>query len=365
MNQTQKTKVLLICPYPIGGAPSQRFRFEQYLSFLSENDFEITPKPFIDQKTWDLLYKPGLFGQKTVGMLKSFIKRFGLLFSLNKYDFVFMHREAMQFGPPIFEFILCKVFKKKVLYDFDDAIWLKNHSDSNALLSFTKWYTKVNSICGWVTSIQCGNQYLANYAKKFNSNVNIVPTSIDTIKKHNRIIDYERKTITIGWTGSHSTMHYLDFIVPIIKLLEEKYTIQFLVISDRNPAYELTSLQYCKWNKETEIDDLAKIDIGIMPLKNNEWAEGKCAFKGLQYMSLGIATVMSPVGMNNQLIQHGENGFLAESEEEWLENLSLLIENKQLRKKIGLAGNQTIQNQYSVEALKPVYLDLFTKMNSI
>jgi len=284
---------------------------------------------------------------------------------LNKYDFVFMHREAMQFGPPIFEFILCKVFKKKVLYDFDDAIWLKNHSDSNALLSFTKWYTKVNSICGWVTSIQCGNQYLANYAKQFNSNVNIVPTSIDTIKKHNRIIDYDRETITIGWTGSHSTMHYLDFIVPIIKLLEEKYTIQFLVISDRNPAYELTSLQYCKWNKESEIDDLAKIDIGIMPLKNNEWAEGKCAFKGLQYMSLGISTVMSPVGMNNQLIQHGENGFLAESEEEWLENLSLLIENKQLRKKIGLAGNQTIQNQYSVEALKPVYLDLFTKMSSI
>jgi len=365
MNQTQKTKVLLICPYPIGGAPSQRFRFEQYLSFLSENGFEITPKPFIDQKTWGLLYKPGLFGQKTVGMLKSFIKRFGLLFALNKFDFVFMHREAMQFGPPIFEFILCKVFKKKVLYDFDDAIWLKNHSDSNALLSFTKWYSKVNSICGWVEEIQCGNEYLANYAKKYNSNVTIVPTSIDTINKHNQIIDYTRETITIGWTGSHSTMHYLDFIVPIIKELEKKYAIDFLVISDRNPNYELNSLVYCPWNKETEIDDLAKIDIGIMPLKNNQWAEGKCAFKGLQYMSLGIATVMSPVGMNNQLIQHGENGFLAESEEEWLEHLSVLIENKQLRKKIGLAGNQTIQNQYSVEALKPVYLDLFTKMSSI
>ena len=365
MNQTQKTKVLLICPYPIGGAPSQRFRFEQYLSFLSENGFDITTKPFIDQNTWDLLYKPGLFGQKTVGMLKSFIKRFVLLFSVNKYDFVFMHREAMQFGPPIFEYLLCKVLRKKVLYDFDDAIWLKNHSDSNALLSFTKWYSKVNSICGWVTSIQCGNQYLANYAKQFNSNVNIVPTSIDTINKHNRIIDYDRETITIGWTGSHSTMHYLDFIVPIIKLLEEKYTIQFLVISDRNPAYELTSLQYCKWKKESEIDDLAKIDIGIMPLKNNEWAEGKCAFKGLQYMSLGIATIMSPVGMNNQLIQHGENGFLAETTEQWIENLTNLIENKELRKKIGLAGNQTIQNQYSVEALKPVYLELFTKMSSI
>jgi glycosyltransferase involved in cell wall biosynthesis len=364
MNQTQKTKVLLICPYPIGGAPSQRFRFEQYLSFLTENGFEIIPKPFIDQKTWDLLYKPGLFGQKTIGMLKSFVKRFTLLFNLKKFDFVFMHREAMQFGPPIFEFILCKILKKKVLYDFDDAIWLKNHSDSNAILSFTKWYSKVNSICGWVTSIQCGNQYLANYAKQFNDNVYIVPTSIDTIKKHNRIIDYDRDTITIGWTGSHSTMHYLDFIVPIIKLLEEKYPIQFLVISDRNPEYALSSLKYCKWNKETEIDDLAKLDIGIMPLTNNEWAEGKCAFKGLQYMSLGIATVMSPVGMNNQLITHGDNGYLANTELDWIENLSNLIEDKHLRKKIGLAGHQTILNKYSVEALKPLYLNLFKNMAS-
>lgn len=359
----QKKNVLLICPYPIGGAPSQRFRFEQYISFLESNGFNITPKPFIDEKTWELLYKPGLFIQKTVGMLKSFAKRFILLSSIHKYDFVFMHREAMQFGPPIFEFIICKILKKKVLYDFDDAIWLKNHSDSNALLSFTKWYSKVNTICGWVEQIQCGNEYLATYAKQFNSKVTIIPTTIDTIKKHNQLIDFERKSITIGWTGSHSTMHYLDFIVPIINLLEKKYPIRFLVISDRNPNYELNSLEYCEWNKKSEIDDLAKIDIGIMPLKNNQWAEGKCAFKGLQYMSLGIATVMSPVGMNNQLIQHGENGFLAESEEDWILNLTKLIEDNQLRKKIGLAGHQTIQDSYSVEALKNKYLELFNKMS--
>lgn len=359
----EKKKVLLICPYPIGGAPSQRFRFEQYLSFLEENGFSITPKPFIDQKTWELLYKPGLFAQKTIGMLKSFVKRFTLLGSIHKYDFIFMHREAMQFGPPIFEFIICKILKKKVLYDFDDAIWLKNHSDSNALLSFTKWYSKVNKICSWVTEIQCGNQYLANYAKQFNQHVTIVPTTIDTLNKHNKLIDFEREIITIGWTGSHSTMHYLDFIVPIIKKLELKFDIKFLVISDRNPNYQLSSFEYCKWNKETEIDDLAKIDIGIMPLKNNEWAEGKCAFKGLQYMALGISTVVSPVGMNKQLIKNGENGFLAESETEWLENLTTLIENKKLRKKIGLAGHQTIQNLYSVEALKPTYLDLFNRMS--
>lgn len=359
MSNSSKKKVLIICPYPIGKAPSQRFRFEQYLTFLEENGFEITSKPFIDLKTWDLLYKPGLFFQKTIGMLKSTGKRFLLLFTLKKYDFIFMHREAMQFGPPIIEFIICKILKKKVLYDFDDAIWLKNHSDSNALLSFTKWYSKVHNICRWVDSIQCGNDYLGKFARQYNPNVHIIPTSIDTKNKHNQIIDYNREKVTIGWTGSHSTMHYLDFIVPIIKQLEINHPINFIVISDRNPAYDLTSLEYCQWNKDSEIDDLARIDIGIMPLKQNEWAEGKCAFKGLQYMSLGIATVMSPVGMNNQLIQHGENGFLAETPEEWLAYLKELIENKTLRKKIGLAGNQTVQNNYSVEALKTKYLNLF------
>jgi glycosyltransferase involved in cell wall biosynthesis len=362
MKIKEKKKVLLICPYPIGGAPSQRFRFEQYLSFLQEIGYQITAKPFIDQKTWELLYKPGLFFQKTIGMVKSFIKRFLLLFQVHKFDFIFMHREAMQFGPPIFEFILCKVLKKKVLYDFDDAIWLKNHSDSNAMLSFTKWYSKVNSICGWVTAIQCGNQYLANYAKQFNTDVTIVPTSIDLVGKHNKMIQYEKDVVSIGWTGSHSTMHYLDFIVPIIEQLEKKYAIKFVVISDRDPNYDLNSLDYFKWDKATEIDDLAKIDIGIMPLKNNEWAEGKCAFKGLQYMALGIPTVMSPVGMNKDLIQHGENGFLVDSVEDWYDQLSRLIEDASLRKKIGLAGYQTVQNQYSVEALKPIYLSLFDKM---
>jgi glycosyltransferase involved in cell wall biosynthesis len=362
MSTTSKNKVLLICPYPIGKAPSQRFRFEQYLSFLEENGFEITAKPFIDLNTWDLLYKPGFFLQKTVGMLKSTMKRFLLLFSLKKYDFIFMHREAMQFGPPIIEFIICKILKKKVLYDYDDAIWLKNHSDSNALLSFTKWYSKVNSICSWVDTIQCGNEYLASFAKKHNSKVFIIPTSIDTISKHNKIIDYERETISIGWTGSHSTMHYLDFIVPVIKELESKYAINFIVISDRNPEYDLKSLHYYKWNKDTEIEDLALIDIGIMPLKQNEWSEGKCAFKGLQYMSLGISTVMSPVGMNNQLINNGENGYLAESIQDWLDALTKLIENRELRRKIGLAGNQTVLKYYSVEALKNSYLEIFNQI---
>ena len=363
MDELMKSKkVLLLCPYPIGKAPSQRFRFEQYLPFLEENGFDITVKPFIDYQLWDLLYKPGLFVQKTIGMLKSTCNRFALLFNVRKYDFIFMHREAMQFGPPVVEFILTKVLRKKVLYDYDDAIWLKNHSDSNALLSFTKWYSKVNSICGWVHTVQCGNQYLADFAKRYNQNVHIVPTTIDTVGMHNKTIDYSRERLAIGWTGSHSTMHYLDMIYPVLLRLEEKYEFDFLVISDRKPSFELKSLVYCKWDKINEVDDLCKIDIGVMPLRNNEWSEGKCAFKGLQYMSLGVPTVMSPVGVNKSLIQDKENGYLVDTEEEWYDILAYLLENKEARMRVGAKGDETVEKYYSVEALKAKYLSLFQAM---
>ena len=190
-----------------------------------------------------------------------------------------------------------------------------------------------------------------------------MPTTIDTDGLHNTTIDYNRSKLTIGWTGSHSTMHYLQFIVPIINALKEKYSFDFLVISDRPPELDIRDIQFCKWDKATEIIDLAKLDIGIMPLKNNEWSEGKCAFKGLQYMSLGIPTVMSPVGMNKTLVQHRENGFLADSEGEWLACLEDLLQNQELRKKIGEQGQVTVLENYSVNSMKNKYLELFELMS--
>lgn len=361
--QNDRKKVLVLCPYPTGSAPSQRFRFEQYLQFLDAQGFDLDIKPFIDQQTWDLLYKPGLFFQKTLGMLRSTIRRFSLLFSLRKYAFVFMHREAMQFGPPVLEYIISKVLKKKVLYDFDDAIWLKNHSDSNAILSFTKWYKKVHSISAWVTTIQCGNQYLADFSLQYNKNVTIIPTTIDTLNLHNQTIDYTKERIALGWTGSHSTMHYLNRLVPILEKLESKFDFDFVVISDRNPEFSLKSLVYCPWKKETELEDLLKIDIGVMPLTDNPWSEGKCAFKGLQYMALGIPTVMSPVGMNKTLIQHNVNGLLVDSDKEWEDAFILLLSSVEERIRIGKAGQNTVTNEYSVEANKNKYLNLFRQLS--
>jgi len=352
--------ILILAPYPFNEAPSQRFRFEQYLSFLESNGITYDFKPFLSQKTWKTLYASGKTPQKIWGVFMSFVKRWILMFTLRNYQFVFIHREAAHIGPPIFEWLIAKVWRKKIIYDFDDAIWLANYSETNAKFHRLKAYWKVNYCMKLAYKVSAGNAYLANYASNFNQNVSIIPTTIDTIHHHNLETNHHQERIVIGWTGTHTTMRYLDFLIPVIKELEKNYSFDFLIISNEAPTYHLNSLKFIKWKKETEIQDLAKISIGVMPLENDIWAEGKCGFKGLQYMALGIPALMSPVGVNKQIVDHGNNGYLLSSAEEWKKQLSVLLEDESLRIRIGKAGKKTILDKYSVTANQPKYLELFS-----
>lgn len=348
-----------ITPYPHAQAPSQRFRFEQYYKALASHGFEIKTHAFYDQKSWEVLYLEGKFILKSWNLLRCFLKRFLLLFQLINAKHIFIHREMAHVGPPIFEWMLAKVMRKKYVYDFDDAIWLPNYSETNARFQFIKAYWKVNYCMKWAAKISAGNDYLANYASKYNPNVVVIPTTIDTENHHNIITNHQTNKITIGWTGTHTTLYYLDKIIPILKKLEEQYDFNFIVISNQKPDFELKSLQFIKWNHSTEIEDLAQIQIGIMPLNNDIWSEGKCGFKGLQYLSLGMATILSPVGVNKTIIQNGINGFLADTEIAWENSLKQLLSDSNLRTQLGNEGRKTVEEHYSVKANLKKYLQLF------
>lgn len=353
--------IYFIVPYPYQKAPSQRFRFEQYVDFLKSQGFEIEIHPFIDEQTWEKLYTENNTLAKVGGILKSFLNRFKLLFRLKKADYIFIHREASQIGPPIFEWFIAKVLRRKYIYDFDDAIWLANYSEVNARFQKLKMYWKVNYCMKWASQVVAGNQYLADYARQFNSKVLIIPTTIDTIHHHNLMTNPLPEKVSIGWTGTHTTMNYLDDLIPVLKELSTRFTFDFIVISNQKTNYDLDNLIYIPWNKETEIEDLVKINIGVMPLKNDAWAEGKCGFKGLQYMALQIPTIMSPVGVNKEIVESGINGYLASTPEEWKVILEDLLQNPTKRIEIGLAGKLTIDERYSVLANRPKYLALFRK----
>jgi Glycosyltransferase len=179
-------------------------------------------------------------------------------------------------------------------------------------------------------------------------------------KHHTQKTNQKVKKIVIGWTGSHTTAQYLNFLVPVLKSLEKDFEFEFKVISNENPNLNLKSFSYTPWNKETEIADLAQINIGVMPLKDDQWAQGKCGFKALQYMALEIPSVASPVGVNTEIINDTINGFLAKTEQDWFDKLKLLLEQEDLRTRIGKAGYKTIEQKYSVKANEVNYLALFS-----
>lgn len=348
-----------MAPYPIGKAPSQRFRFEQYLHFLKKEQLAFEFHSFLSEKGWNTIYKKGSFFAKIFTVLYSFHNRFFLLFKLRQADYIFIHREASHIGPPVFEWIISRILKKKIIYDFDDAIWLPNYSKQNAKFQKLKNYKKVNKIMRWADTITAGNTYLANYAKQFNHKVFVLPTTIDTENHHTLKTNQNGNKLVIGWTGSHTTAQYLNSIIPVIKRLEKDFIFEFRVISNENPNLNVDSFRFVKWNKSTEIEDLSQINIGIMPLKDDKWAKGKCGFKALQYMALEIPCVISPVGVNTEIIADGKNGFLAKEEQDWYEKLKTLLENKDLRITIGKAGFETLLKEYSVLANREKYLALF------
>jgi glycosyltransferase involved in cell wall biosynthesis len=211
-----------------------------------------------------------------------------------------------------------------------------------------------------------GNQYLADYALQYNDNVKIVPTTIDT-EEYKRDENVKRNgIICIGWTGSITTIKHFEYAAPILRMLKEKYgeKITIKVIGDRNYAHKGLGIKGMPWNKENEIKELSSFDIGIMPLPNDQWSKGKCGLKGLQYMALEIPAIMSPVGVNSDIIQDGVNGFLADKEEEWVSKISRLIEDKDLRERMGKEARKTVLQKYSREAQKDNYLKYFNEVLS-
>jgi glycosyltransferase involved in cell wall biosynthesis len=250
----------------------------------------------------------------------------------------------------------------RMVFDFDDAIWLPNISENNKKFEWLKNPKKTPSLIAIANLVIAGNDFLANYALRFNSNVQVIPTTIDTTYHKRKNDAVHRERICIGWTGSHTTIQHFKQAILVLKQLQKKYgnKIYFKLIGDENYHNEELNLKGIKWKLEDEIEQLSEIDIGIMPLPDDEWAKGKCGLKGLQYMALEIPCVMSPVGVNCEIISEGINGFLAKDENEWVEKISLLIENPALRKKIGIEARKTVEGRYSVNSQKERYLSLLT-----
>jgi glycosyltransferase involved in cell wall biosynthesis len=354
-------RVLFLLPYPLHRAPSQRFRVENLLPLLDEAGIEYTLRPFMDEATWNVLYQGGSALQKARGILKGFRQRwYTVLREAKHYDWVFIHREAAPLGPPLLERYLKQVLGKKIVYDFDDAIWIPNTSAENRMAARLKAFWKVPRICRWSHTITAGNDFLCAFARQ-NTGGKVVrmPTVVDTDRRYNRLKEHKPGKPVVGWTGSHSTLKYLDDILPVIRALQDELDFTFLVIADKEPALDLKDWRFVPWNTQTEIEDLLRIDIGLMPLTPDLWSEGKCGFKLIQYLSLGIPALASPVGVNGAIVTEGENGYLCLDDAAWKAGLGRLVADAGLRSRMGLAGREKMVAGYSIRAIRDSFLGVF------
>ena len=239
--------------------------------------------------------------------------------------------------------LLHKLKGDKIIFDFDDTIFILEPK-------------RVRSMINDSDIVIIGNNYLADYAKKYNKNVFVIPTSIDLdrIEKLKKNYSIKDKKVIIGWIGSESTLKYLKEVKKLLEKLSKKYSLELWIIGPENSLdglrfFKNINIKVIPWKLETEWKELSKIDIGIMPLLDDPWTRGKCGLKALQYMALGIPAIASNVGANKEIIQNGKNGFLASNEKEWIYYLEKLIKNPKLREKLGKAGRKTVEKDYSLE----------------
>lgn len=348
-------KVLFIVPYSSEGA-SNRYRVEQYIPYLKAAGIGCDLSPFVFAEFYRIIYSEGRYCKKTIYFIRGLFRRITDIFKLYKYDAVFIHREACPFGWPIFEWLIF-ISGKPIIFDFDDAIFIQNFNPVNKIYSFLKSPSKTKKIIKMASSVIVANRFLQEYAHKFNSHIYILPTSIDT--ERFKLPERISCNLEIGWVGSPTTAPYLNIVSDVIKKLSKKYDFIFKVVGVKNKtSIPGVRLEYYDWQLDREIQDFQNIDIGIYPLPDTIWAKGKAGFKAIQYMAVGVPVVASAVGMAKEIIEDGINGFLANSYEEWIEKISKLIENPDLRKRIGLAGRKTVEKNFSVEANAPKFLKI-------
>lgn len=339
-NNLQKKKKIYLITGTISGPPS-RFRLHQFKPFFESLQYEVRIcVSFPDRKTnfpyrWRALkYLPTKL--KQVLRLAS---TWWSLRSLTREDIVISNRDIVpELNVTYFE----KAIKKKgatLIFDFDDAIFLGARRK------------KLDEIFPLADFIVAGNKYLLNYAISVNPNSSIIPTVVNTNYFTPKKINSQNKKIVVGWSGSASTrIKHLPLLKKIIEDLAKIFEFTFLVIADQNPelSWDHPDIQFEKWSEENEVQLLKRIDIGLMPLTNDNHDQGKCGFKAIQYMAVGTPAVVSPVGVNKQIITHDVDGFHAKEHSDWLEYIETLVNDEKKRVEMGIAARKKIEKEYSL-----------------
>ena len=344
------TKVLCLALYG-SMAASTRYRFEKYLVGFAYEKIELDIFSLLGNN-----YLKRKFNNEPLPVLNLInlgFYRLSQLLKQQKHDLLIVHCELFPLLPGSIERAL---LRKPYIYDFDDAFYLKYRTRGPKLIQWLLG-NKFDKLITGAVAVTAGSKILANYARNFNSNVIDLPTVVDTDRYVPDTSTRNSSVFTIGWIGSPSTAPYLLELVEPLAEFGKETNVRLVIIGGKSPDIANVEIVEVAWSEETEVGLINTFDVGVMPLPNTDWAQGKCAFKLIQYMACAVPVVASPIGANRDVVSP-ECGILAESSEHWISAFRRLSLDPHLRERLGKAGRQRCIDHYSLKHNLPILSNL-------
>lgn len=310
--------------------PAARFRVRQYVPVLARQNIKL--REFYPHFG---AYPPERRWLRPAWALGSLAERLPHLLAGRSYQVSLIQREMISTFAT-FEGIV----KRPRLFDVDDAIHLYGRAPRR--------------IAGHVDLVICGNRWLAEVYEPWASRVAVLPTAVDT-DCYRPSPDRADRRQRIGWIGSAGNLCYLQDIESALRdVMAMVPDAEIEICCDRRPTLPKLPMErvyFRPWTPTAEIEHFAAVSIGLMPLRDGDWERGKCSFKMLQYMAHGIPCVVSPVGMNREVLSQGEAGLSAITSDDWVDALVSLLRNRTECCRLGSQGRSLVENRYSVRYL--------------
>jgi glycosyltransferase involved in cell wall biosynthesis len=284
------------------------------------------------------------------------LDRYKVIRKAADFDAVFLQKKTLN----CLDAMWFRHHAKNVIFDFDDAVMYDNrHPEKKpSRRKHTKPFERTVKLAKMVIA---GNPYLAEHARRFNPDVEVLPTGLDTNAYKIKADPKDDGKIRLVWIGSHSTLGYLDEIKSALEEIGSRFdNVVLRIICDKFIHMRNIPIEECTWSEQTQIRDLVTSDIGLAPLPDNRFTRGKCGFKILQYNAASLPVIASPVGVNADYIREGITGFLADDCTVWVEKISRLLKESELRRKMGLAASKEVQ-QWDFKVLGEQLVEMIKK----
>lgn len=359
-------RILVLCPYPLDVAAGQRLKFEQYYEDWRSQGWEVVPSPFMDRSLWDVVFEPGHASTKLLGVLKGYLRRLRDVARVHRYHLVYVFMYVTPVGTTFFE-RLVRAFAAKLIYDVEDNVMTHGgrvgSGHPNPLLRLLRGGGKYRFLVREADHVVTSSPTLNDRCKAINrqATCTYISASIDA-ERFKPADRYENDGIvTIGWTGTFSSRPYLDLLRGVLQKLALERRFRLRVIG--NFEYELPGVcvDLIRWTAEREVEDLQEIDIGLYPLPVDDWVSGKSGLKAIQYMMMALPCVATNVGTTPHIIRHGENGLLVRTDNEWLNALKCLLDDPDLRRRLGKAARRDAVAKYSTKAIAAQYRQVISE----